>query len=533
MHIKDLVKINPDLAQNLIGASQLRENTGVKALDIADYVNMDKLTGSQFSGLAKLNQDQQNQLAIAEAKKGITSNMSAADIARAIDLKYLKGYTPADIQKIIDDNHLRLINQPPGSTIVGGSGTDVIGVQTNTGKILPISTLTDGTQVVVNPTQVATTATTAPTTLNTADRSALPVGVSGNQTATVNPNGTISMNTGTPNMPVGGYTGMQSLRDAYTKSGGSLGYTPYTPKTVEELNARYANTGDSKSAYDYLTGKGAYPTKSGVGEIMRPYNEATLGMPVAGNKPYIWNQATGKYDRNQDYVRPMRDSSGNVTYTMSQTELKDYLGKNKDLSGQALYDWAVSNNLSAQDIADAKNVPLSSIYSQFRDAKKAADAAKKAAADAAATDTTADTVISRGGPGPGPGGKSAGDGSAGDGGGKGGMSAARGGMMGYAVGGGLGSLGSYSDGGRLLRGPGDGVSDSIPASIGQSQQPARLADGEFVVPARIVSELGNGSTEAGARKLYAMMDRVQRARGKTTGKNRVAANTSSDKYLPA
>ena len=104
---------------------------------------------------------------------------------------------------------------------------------------------------------------------------------------------------------------------------------------------------------------------------------------------------------------------------------------------------------------------------------------------------------------------------------------------GYAVGGGLGSLGGYSDGGQLLRGPGDGVSDSIPASIGQTQQPARLADGEFVVPARIVSELGNGSTEAGARKLYAMMDRVQRARGKTTGKDRVAANTSADKYLPA
>jgi hypothetical protein len=106
-------------------------------------------------------------------------------------------------------------------------------------------------------------------------------------------------------------------------------------------------------------------------------------------------------------------------------------------------------------------------------------------------------------------------------------------MAGYAVGGGLGSLGSYSDGGRLLKGPGDGVSDSIPATIGAKNQPARLADGEFVIPARIVSELGNGSTDAGAKKLYAMMDRVQRARGKTTGKNKVAANSRSDKYLPA
>jgi hypothetical protein len=109
------------------------------------------------------------------------------------------------------------------------------------------------------------------------------------------------------------------------------------------------------------------------------------------------------------------------------------------------------------------------------------------------------------------------------------------GYGGYATGGkvgGISHLGGYSDGGRLLRGPGDGVSDSIPASIG-NRQPARLADGEFVVPARIVSEIGNGSTEAGARKLYAMMDRVQRARRKTVGKGQVARNTKAEKLLPA
>ena len=106
---------------------------------------------------------------------------------------------------------------------------------------------------------------------------------------------------------------------------------------------------------------------------------------------------------------------------------------------------------------------------------------------------------------------------------------ARGGLLAR---GGISHLGDYSDGGRLLRGPGDGISDSIPATIGK-KQPARLADGEFVVPARIVSELGNGSTEAGARKLYAMMDRVQKARGKTVGKGKVAANSRSAKYLPA
>lgn len=107
-----------------------------------------------------------------------------------------------------------------------------------------------------------------------------------------------------------------------------------------------------------------------------------------------------------------------------------------------------------------------------------------------------------------------------------------GGLMDAYANGGMSHLGDYSDGGRLLRGPGDGVSDSIPAVIGR-KQPARLADGEFVVPARIVSELGNGSTEAGARRLYAMMDRIQKARGKTVGKGKVAKNSRSEKYLPA
>jgi hypothetical protein len=114
---------------------------------------------------------------------------------------------------------------------------------------------------------------------------------------------------------------------------------------------------------------------------------------------------------------------------------------------------------------------------------------------------------------------------------------ARGGITGYANGGltmqhqpqGISSLGGYSDGGRLLKGPGDGVSDGIPATIA-GKQPARLANGEFVVPARIVSELGNGSTDAGAQRLYEMMDRVQKARRKT--KN-VAADTKAHKYLPA
>jgi len=98
--------------------------------------------------------------------------------------------------------------------------------------------------------------------------------------------------------------------------------------------------------------------------------------------------------------------------------------------------------------------------------------------------------------------------------------------------GGITSLGAYSDGGQLLRGAGDGVSDNIPAVIGKNQ-PARLADGEFVVPARIVSEIGNGSTEAGARELYKMMARIQKSRSKTVGKNNVAIDAKARDLLPA
>ena len=95
--------------------------------------------------------------------------------------------------------------------------------------------------------------------------------------------------------------------------------------------------------------------------------------------------------------------------------------------------------------------------------------------------------------------------------------------------GGIADLGSYSDGGRLLKGPGDGMSDSIPAKIGR-KQPARLADGEFVVPADVVSHLGNGSTDAGAKRLYDMMDKVRKAR---TGNKKQGREINPNKYVPA
>jgi hypothetical protein len=92
-----------------------------------------------------------------------------------------------------------------------------------------------------------------------------------------------------------------------------------------------------------------------------------------------------------------------------------------------------------------------------------------------------------------------------------------------------GGLGSYSDGGQMLKGPGDGMSDDIPASIGD-EQPARLADGEFVVPADVVSGIGNGSTDAGAEALYDMLDRVRKAR---TGRTEQAPEINPRKMMPA
>ena len=523
----------------------------------------------------------------------------------------------------MEASQLKALPTTKVDTIVGGGGTDTIN---NT-----FGSSTEVDRKITNPFGNAT---------NPGD-------------LTYNADGTITVQPNIPGRPYGGFSGMNEVKNAYTKGGGSLGYTSPVVKTAADHNTAYNTlTGDSEAAYNYLMGKGANPVKSNVGEIARPYSEATLGFPASTNKMYNWDAASGKMVRNPDYVATGRNAKGDVTYGMSLNDIKKYLNK-KPLQGASLYNWAKENNLSAQDIAAATGMTLSEVYAQFREGQTA-----NKATDAADTGTVSDGGQSGGFAAAGGLQRSYADGgitgngqlnlniplNLGGSGGSNGYSAAGGyqgqgnqnsvqqsgmpdfrnqmqgfdaqiqklpsvmayndytksiggrpptaeemaqvdqlrkgitgdqGFMdlqsqmqsmgnkyqqqamgnqspglqqrymqqsptvtryaagGYAVGGGLGSLGSYSDGGRLLRGPGDGVSDSIPATIGAKNQPARLADGEFVVPARIVSELGNGSTDAGAKKLYAMMDRVQRARGKTTGKNKVAANSRADKHLPA
>jgi hypothetical protein len=90
---------------------------------------------------------------------------------------------------------------------------------------------------------------------------------------------------------------------------------------------------------------------------------------------------------------------------------------------------------------------------------------------------------------------------------------------------------SYAEGGstgRYLQGGTDGMADKIPAQIGENQ-PAALSHGEFVIPADVVSHLGNGNSDAGAKKLYSMMDKIRQAR---TGNKKQGKKINPDKFMP-
>jgi hypothetical protein len=262
---------------------------------------------------------------------------------------------------------------------------------------------------------------------------------------------------------------MEGVKSAYTAGGGSLGYTAQAPKTMAEFNEMY-----NKQTGDSLA---AYDYLMGKGGGKYPVQSQAASTAEGIMRPYF--SAGMKYKPR--FLTAGKD--GTVTESSTNPNAPKSGGSSSGkLQAKAINVLDSQGNTVEATLRDDGNYHTS-------EGKK--------------YDVAGAEIV------------------------------AGGGMMGYAMGGGLGSLGSYSDGGRLLKGPGDGVSDSIPATIGSKQQPARLADGEFVIPARIVSELGNGSTDAGAKKLYAMMDRVQRARGKTTGKNKVAANSRADKHLPA
>jgi hypothetical protein len=328
----------------------------------------------------------------------------------------------------------------------------------------------------------------------------LPPGVSGAGITTVNPNGTITTR---PDLTLP----MSTVRDDYVRGGGNLGYTSPTFASLKAVEDKYPLRGGSKQSYDFLTGKTDYDpvpyTKTG--EIMKPYASSVLGIPMASAKQmYLFDPTTKQYKINPDYAIPTYDKEGKKSLAITNQDVINYVKSPEYSNDDAFVSWMTANNLTPEQIAAATGMSIADVYKKIKKAKP--------------VDAVVDTPVT----------------GQNDGGGGGGGDMADGGLAAMARGGMSQQfdLGGYSDGGRLLRGPGDGVSDSIPATIG-NKRPARLADGEFVVPARIVSELGNGSTEAGARKLYAMMDRVQKARRGTVGKGRVAKNSRSEKYLPA
>jgi hypothetical protein len=82
--------------------------------------------------------------------------------------------------------------------------------------------------------------------------------------------------------------------------------------------------------------------------------------------------------------------------------------------------------------------------------------------------------------------------------------------------------------GRYLEGDTDGMADEIPSTIDGDQE-AALSHGEFVIPADVVSHLGNGNSDAGAKKLYEMMDRIREAR---TGTKEQGKEINPEKFMP-
>ena len=485
---------NPNFT--LAQARDAMKAAGISDADVTNYFNRANSaygtnleTGKAFTGagdlwsvLAPANQ-QGGQGGLSQINSNInnwvaTHLPATTSLTQAQAAMSAAGINELDVQRATGKTSAQLYHDIKVEQKTGTGGTD-LGV--NTG-------ITNNTS---NP---ATTATNA---IQNAPASTLDRGVSGNTGAgiegggtVVNPNGTITESPVIPGIPQGGFTGMQNLIDSYTSRGGSTGYIPKAPTTMDEFNARFNKlSGGSKAAFDYLSGvQGAnYPTvpSTSTGQIMQPYSEAVLGIPQSATIPstrqWFVDSKTHRLTLNPAY-----GSSSNSSSSSSSS------------SGPAL------NSGKTISIPGANGTPPRNA-TQLKDYPGIYLGVDGLYYDANGNVTTDPT-----------------------------QQAANGGLMGMAHGGSTDeyNLGSYSDGGRLLRGPGDGVSDSIPATIGKGQ-PARLADGEFVVPARIVSELGNGSTEAGAKQLYAMMDRIQKARSRTVGKGRVATNTKAAKYLPA
>jgi hypothetical protein len=371
------------------------------------------------------------------------------------------------------------------------------------------------------------------------------------QTAT---SATQAANLGAPGVyaPTAPYDAATAADMSYVTPANQLPASSYAATaTPEQIAAAKANTGftelASRGASSLGTEAGRTAAVQGMGGGMQAaqYGLAAASPAIADSltpKPYEAPEIKGDSDMGQRYIydsgydNSIPGRTGQPSYTkVSNEEAKKYYGFAD--GGEVQYPYGdpvvrmaqggtAANavgygtnyapgqqfgpgiNYSGYDTAPNVGIaaalpkaasganPNQNIVDLYKevDAKRAADEAKKAAEEAAAA---AQASYDTGG--------------------------------GYAAGGGISTLGGYSDGGRMLKGPGDGMSDSIPAQIG-GKQPARLADGEFVVPADVVSHLGNGSTDAGAKQLYKMMDKIRQAR---TGNKRQGKQINPNKFVPA
>jgi hypothetical protein len=321
-----------------------------------------------------------------------------------------------------------------------------------------------------------------------------------------------------------------------TKDNLKYGLAALSPALFQEKKSAQAPVDKEQFRYAYDPGRLETPTQvGGIGEYtyFRPSYTRLAAEGGTMTSDYTYDPETQLYSREKTPPQQDRASSGNAgPYTMGAPDAAANGFQNLTPAEQAAF-FAENPNMAAITQAAQKGFGLTSL-GMLQGLVNPNFVSRQESIAQGVNPDIADPSMESAGLNPGDTGISAATEAAGSGPSTAGSDSPgekRGGIIRRAVGG-ISHLGDYSDGGRLLRGPGDGVSDSIPATIA-NKRPARLADGEFVVPARIVSELGNGSTEAGARKLYAMMDRIQKNRTKSVGKGKVAVNSRSEKLLPA
>jgi len=215
----------------------------------------------------------------------------------------------------------------------------------------------------ISATQNTTTNVTTPTNISTADKSTLPVGVSGAGITTINPNGTVTTR---PDLSLG----MSTVRDDYVKGGGNLGYTSPTFASLKAVEDKYPLTGGSKQSYDYLTGKTNYSPVpyTETGEIMKPYSSSVLGIPTASAKQmYVFKN--GKYEINPDYAIPTYDKDGKKSLAVTNQDVINYVKSPEYSNDDAFISWMTANNLTPEQIAAATGMPISEVYKKIKKAK--------------------------------------------------------------------------------------------------------------------------------------------------------------------